>query len=281
MKIGQLVKKFIPEIINYCEEVDIQEAIRLYDPEYSKRKFNINYPFWVNASSPDFEDRRYWKNKYDLDHNKIRVCNHWYIRNIKPFKDYLIEKNITTSEELEELEIEFEIKSNEKVEKKLKSNSRYRGNAIGNAQNLLIRNILSNLGDEAFSEKDWQDTKKYFDNRCAYCGTEEKLIMEHAIPINKTMLGEHRLGNIVPSCNECNKEKGPKSYDQFLDDEKRLKKIEAYMKSKDYEPLYANSKSEIIAELLEKAYLDAAEVSKRYIQIIELILINKNDRKDI
>ena len=41
-----------------------------------------------------------------------------------------------------------------------------------------------------------------FDHRCAYCGVDGDLQVEHVIPISKG--GEHHLGNIVPACQRCN-----------------------------------------------------------------------------
>src|SRR6185436_14076596 len=118
---------------------------------------------------------------------------------------------------------------------------RYRGNAIGNAQNLFVRNILSNIGQESFNESDWQETKAYFLNKCAYCGAETDLVIDHAIPINKTKFGEHRIGNLVPSCNDCNNKKGNRDYLEYLkaDDEKR-QMIDLFMESKNYVPLGNN-----------------------------------------
>ena len=275
MRIGQLVRKFIPEIINYCEKVDSSEIQRLENDDYCKKTFNINYPFWT---SEKVGTERYWKPIYEVDNIPMKVCNDWYSWNKESFRKYLITKKISVAEILDKIDTDEERAYDSELDQKVRSKGRYRGNAIGNAQNLLVRNILSNLGDENFSESNWKETKEFFDNRCAYCGSEEKLVIEHAVPINKSMLGEHRLGNIIPSCNECNKKKGPKSYDQFLEDKVRLKKIEDYMKSKNYEPLSSDPKSEIISELLEKAYLDTAEVSKRYIEIIEMI---KNNEKMI
>ncbi len=271
MKIGQLVRKFIPDIIQYCLNEDQEEISRLQDLEYSKNTFGISsYPFWSKKDAIH-DSKRFWVDIYMIDGEQFRVSSQWTIRHIEKFKNYLVDKNIATSKTLEKLEIEFERVNREALEKKVQSKGRYRGHAIGNSQNLLVRNILSNLGDETFSEKNWQDTQKYFDNKCAYCGSEEKLVIEHAIPINKTMLGEHRLGNIVPSCDQCNKKKGAKSFDQFLDDNERIDKIKQYMKLKNYQPLQEHSDFEIIAGLLEKAYRDTADVSKRYIQIIELV----------
>lgn len=45
-----------------------------------------------------------------------------------------------------------------------------------------------------------------FGHRCAYCGVDGDLHMEHVVPISKG--GEHHLGNIVPACQTCNYSKG-------------------------------------------------------------------------
>ncbi len=147
-----------------------------------------------------------------------------------------------------------------------RSNSRFRGNAIGNAQNLVIRNILSNLGQESFTEDDWKETKLYFSNSCAYCGTETELQIEHAIPINKTSLGEHCLGNLVPSCKSCNSKKSNQTFHEFLgDDVERIEIIEEYMDSRNYVPLEDN---EQVIKILDMAYNEVSLLSNRYITIL-------------
>ena len=152
-------------------------------------------------------------------------------------------------------------------------NSRYKGNAIGNSQNLFIRNILSNLGAETFSESDWNETKRYFGHKCAYCGEEKNLIMEHAIPINKENLGEHRLGNLVPSCKECNDSKHYKHFKEFLADQPvRLGKINNYMKDKMYTSLDDNENSEAITEILNMAHEEIGRLAQRYIVMINKLM---------
>jgi hypothetical protein len=147
-----------------------------------------------------------------------------------------------------------------------RSNSRYRGNAIGNAQNLFVRNILSRLGNESFSEKDWKETKDYFLQRCVYCNAETDLLIEHAIPINKDKLGEHRLGNLVPSCKSCNSKKGGLDFREFLgNDLASIQRIEAYMDSRNYVPL---EDSEQMRVILDMAYKEVAALAERYIRII-------------
>jgi 5-methylcytosine-specific restriction endonuclease McrA len=41
-----------------------------------------------------------------------------------------------------------------------------------------------------------------FGHRCAYCGADGDLQVEHVMPISQG--GEHHLGNIVPACQRCN-----------------------------------------------------------------------------
>ncbi len=52
-----------------------------------------------------------------------------------------------------------------------------------------------------------------FDNRCAYCGVDGDLQVEHVIPISQG--GEHHLGNIVPACERCNYSKGRRDVNQW------------------------------------------------------------------
>ena len=157
--------------------------------------------------------------------------------------------------------------------KKVRSNSRYRGNAIGNAQNLVVRNILSNLGHESFTESDWAETKAFFNDCCAYCGVEGELLIEHAVPINRKSLGEHRIGNLVPSCKACNSRKADKDFRDFLgNDSKRIHKIEEYMDSRNYVQLGDNEQVKMI---LEMAYQEVSTVADRYISIINELIPNR------
>jgi 5-methylcytosine-specific restriction endonuclease McrA len=41
-----------------------------------------------------------------------------------------------------------------------------------------------------------------FDHRCAYCGADGDLHIEHVVPISRG--GGHAIGNIVPACESCN-----------------------------------------------------------------------------
>lgn len=97
-------------------------------------------------------------------------------------------------------------------------------------------------------------------------------MIEHAIPINKVSLGEHRLGNMVPSCKACNSRKADKDYRTFLEgDQERIERIEKYMDLKNYVPLGEN---EQVGKILEMAYQEVATVSNRYIEILNELFPN-------
>jgi len=161
-----------------------------------------------------------------------------------------------------------------------RKNARYDGYPIGNAQNSVVRTVLSNLGDESFNAKDWKETKAYFGNKCAYCGASDKdLIQDHVIPINKDDLGEHKLGNIVPSCRSCNSKKSNQDYRKFCKGDS-LARIEKYMESRGYIPLTASEqKSEDIRTILSKAHEEVRIVADKYIELINELFFSEDTRK--
>jgi hypothetical protein len=147
---------------------------------------------------------------------------------------------------------------------------RYRGNAIGNAQNLMVRNILSRLGDEQFSAADWDRVVADFGQACAYCGASGEVVMDHVIPINRQALGEHRLGNLVPSCRACNSRKSEQDFRAFLKgDPDRIAAIEAHMARHGYRPIGAHAQLRRIVDL---AHQEVRDLADRYVAIANAVL---------
>lgn len=60
------------------------------------------------------------------------------------------------------------------------------------------------LGKISLSE--WDNCKKAFDYKCAYCGSDSPLEQEHVIPLSKN--GSHAVNNVVTACRKCNGSKG-------------------------------------------------------------------------
>lgn len=270
MKIGRYVRHFIERIFS-------NDAIEnLQDEDYSKKNFGISYPFCkeIDRIKQENLNIRYWKKEYEVSSKKVRVTNDWYKDNRKPLKEYLKSKSI-------ELDIDEHpiVENGEPSRSEGRSKARYKGNPIGNAQNLFIRTILSNLGEESFNKNDWISIKNYFNNCCVYCGAKAELQIDHAIPINKSALGEHRLGNIVPSCKTCNSKKHSKDFKKFLEGDQcadAIARITKFMDEKGYVPLEKNAE---ISSILDKAHKEVATLSTKYIDQINDIL-NKTNKKN-
>ena len=56
-----------------------------------------------------------------------------------------------------------------------------------------------------FTVNQWQKAKLHFDNKCAFCGEEVPLTMEHFVAVTKD--GEFTKENIFPTCQSCNSSK--------------------------------------------------------------------------
>lgn len=267
MAVGELVKQHLGAIFSYCDTLDHDEIGRLLDRQYSLKVFGLSFPFCklVDDIIPS-ESKRYWTNVYLVRGMRVRVTSQWVEKHRPRFLAYLTTKGLATEAEALAREILPERNVRALPHVSSRPNARYRGNAIGNAQNLFVRNILSRIGTEAFSQKDWQATKAYFEHRCAYCGIEGDLVIEHAIPINKERLGEHRLGNLVPACRSCNAMKANQDFREFLKDAPdAIVRIEAYMDSRNYVPLES---SEQMSMILNMAHGEVAALADRYVAII-------------
>jgi len=120
-------------------------------------------------------------------------------------------------------------------------------------------------GYEPFGPKVAQKDEllEYFNNQCCFCGLSidrKSLSQDHLIPMNKTSLGLHAWGNVVPCCKDCNNEKQQRSWQEFLQEkaganaEARRKRIEEFVSSMNYDPNlnlhdYADSLYEDIGEV--------------------------------
>jgi 5-methylcytosine-specific restriction endonuclease McrA len=60
-----------------------------------------------------------------------------------------------------------------------------------------------------FTASEWSALKEKYENRCALCGSEEKLTIDHIVPLAKG--GSNYISNIQPLCGRCNRTKGTKT----------------------------------------------------------------------
>ncbi len=283
MKISALIRHYVPIIFEYCEKKDHTEFSRLCDRAYSKNVMDINFPFCKPvAEIGALESQRFWSQVYIVRGVSVRVTSQWYDPPTSKSRSNLIRYlECHGIEVIDAARAAPEAASADTtpVERVVRvSRGRFNGNAIGNAQNLLVRNILSNLGAESFWQKHWQQVIDAFGRRCAYCGEEGELLMDHVVPINKQSLGEHRLGNLVPCCRACNADKGDKDFRAFLSTHpERIALIETHMERHNYVPI---SENEQIRRIIELAYKEVAQVAGRYIDIINTLMAEQWHEKD-
>lgn len=275
MKIGELIRHYIPGIFRHCEESDHAEFGRLCDRAYSKDALDVNYPFCKRvAEISALENLRYWSQVYLVRGVSVRVTSQWFDPPTSKSRAFLVRylerRGIEVIEAARALP-NAEIAESTPVAGVARApRGRFKGIPIGNAQNLLVRNILSNFGEESFGPNDWQQVIDTFGGLCAYCGQEGELLMDHVVPINRKSLGEHRLGNLVPSCKACNASKSDKDFRTFLSlDPDRIALIDAHMERYNYVPIGEN---EQIRQIIEMAHKEVAQVAGRYIDIINTLM---------
>jgi hypothetical protein len=72
------------------------------------------------------------------------------------------------------------------------------------------RNAKKSELQSDYTVEQWQTTVHYFNNKCAYCGKEEKLTQDHFLALSKG--GEYTINNIIPVCLSCNSSKNNKDF---------------------------------------------------------------------
>lgn len=67
--------------------------------------------------------------------------------------------------------------------------------------------------ESKFSLSDWRAVLAAFNHRCAYCGCDGRMTIEHLEPLSRG--GTNERGNIVPACLSCNSRKHAKTVEEF------------------------------------------------------------------
>jgi CRISPR/Cas system Type II protein with McrA/HNH and RuvC-like nuclease domain len=95
---------------------------------------------------------------------------------------------------------------------------------------------LYNLQTTSSSEakRIWRNQiREKWNNQCAYCGSEEKLTLDHIIPQSKG--GMDFTKNVVCCCHSCNQNKGHSQWEEWYSSQdffsnERYEKIKKWMK---------------------------------------------------
>jgi hypothetical protein len=135
--------------------------------------------------------------------------------------------------------------------------------------NSAIRIFLQDVG-KYYDEVRGFEPFDFFNHECCFCGLEinrKSLSQDHLIPMNKSALGLHAWGNVVPCCQSCNNEKQQKPWQQFLitksgsDAAIREKKINHFVASQNYDPTLN------LHEFADNLYEDVGQVAMTLINL--------------
>jgi len=94
MKIGEMVKRNVLNIVEYCNNVDQNELNNLLDLRYSKNVFGVNYPFFIelsniNNADSKREERRFYKDIYSVCNKRVKLTSQWYDYQKENFQQYI------------------------------------------------------------------------------------------------------------------------------------------------------------------------------------------------
>jgi len=72
------------------------------------------------------------------------------------------------------------------------------------------REAIKHQLPSTLTAEQWENIKKHFNDKCAYCGKELPLAQEHFLALSKG--GEYTANNIIPACQSCNSSKRDNSF---------------------------------------------------------------------
>jgi len=93
--------------------------------------------------------------------------------------------------------------------------------------------------------KDFKTVREFFGERCCYCDADlaiGRTAQDHLIPMNKTSLGLHAWGNVVPACQDCNAKKQGREWHAYLVERaeksaaERYKRVTEFVRHYEYAP---------------------------------------------
>lgn len=78
MRIGALVRHYLPQIFSFIESRSNDLLSKLQDQDYSNRIFGVHYPFLLKTYPDRAREPRYWSQCYEVDGEYFRVTSEWY-----------------------------------------------------------------------------------------------------------------------------------------------------------------------------------------------------------
>jgi hypothetical protein len=119
---------------------------------------------------------------------------------------------------------------------------RGRADIANTALRIFLQEMGSAYDEERLFEvydgkKHFTEVRAFFGERCCYCGDDlvaGQIAQDHLVPMNKTSLGLHAWGNLVPACHECNGKKQGREWHAYLVQRAGVDASERYQRITDF-----------------------------------------------
>jgi 5-methylcytosine-specific restriction endonuclease McrA len=150
----------------------------------------------INAQKIREHGKKYYQNNKSLCCEKRRE----YYRSNKDKKSLYYKNNIERIRTARKLYRKENLEYFKEYNKNYLNNNRDKFRNASQMRYARKKNLPAN-----YTAEQWEEAKRYFNNKCAYCGKEKPLTQDHFVPLSKG--GEYTINNIVPACGKCNSSK--------------------------------------------------------------------------
>jgi hypothetical protein len=118
--------------------------------------------------------------------------------------------------------------------------------------------------------KNFKEVQEFFGGRCCYCGLEfgptAPAVEDHLIPTNKTDVGLHAWGNVVPACRECNAKKQGGDWKDFIIQRAGVDASERHARMQDFLREYKYNPTNDLRQVAGELYDEVGAVAMTLIQ---------------
>jgi hypothetical protein len=199
---------------NFCKNKNTEDKLSAQCKSCAK-KYRDSHKFNYKSSSSEY--RKQYRNKNKEHINELRRKNWSHEKCIKQNKARQLKES--KNPELKRNRLQKHKKYyRDNIDRVKKYQKSYRKN---NIDAILIRNRARQNNINSFDtikQCDIINLMKKYNNKCYYCGIDVErglnLHLDHKIPLSRS--GPHILNNLVPSCINCNLQKGTKTAEEFL-----------------------------------------------------------------
>jgi 5-methylcytosine-specific restriction endonuclease McrA len=193
---------------------------RAQHPEYKERARERQKEWYEqNKSERQAKNRENQRARYALDPEPIRARNRaWYQNNKDQRHDYYLRRKAAEPED-QRRQRERERTKRRYLsdpagwlasQKNWRERNPEKAHAYTRASHGKRRAATKGV---SFTTAEWLALLERHGGRCAYCGSDFGIEIDHRIPLNRG--GSNTIENILPACRRCNRRKNQKTEEEF------------------------------------------------------------------